>query len=123
MRTQVIHRLTTMRLPGREVALLSDVARLLILATSLVLVGCATSGVSDADPFETRLMSLEKRAMYARSSKVRAEQDAMRRANASFVDVQLPEPDYADGPDVVAPQSKVAAAQRKGAPIGKVSAN
>ena len=92
------------------------------ILTILAFPGCATSGVSDADPFETRLMTLEQRAMYARSSKVRAEQDAIRRANASFVDVQLPEPDYSEGPDVVAPQSKVAAS-RKGAPIGKVTAN
>lgn len=91
-----------------------------VLLLALALPACASLGVSDADPFESRLMSLEQRAMSARSSKVRAEQDAMRHAQASF-DVQLPEPDYSDGPDVVAPQSKVAATQRKGAPIGKVT--
>lgn len=91
------------------------------LVLGVLLGGCATPGGADADPFESRLMSLEQRALYARSSKVRAEQDAIRRASAAFTDVPLPEPDYSEGPDVVSPQSKVAATQRKGAPIGRVS--
>lgn len=102
---------------------LSLLSRVFLGVLGFVLVGCVTSGVSDADPFETRLRSLEQRAMYARSSKVQAEQDAIRRANAAFVDVQLPEPDYSDGPEVVSSQGKVASTQRKGAPIGRVSAN
>jgi hypothetical protein len=88
-----------------------------------ILSGCATTGVSQADPFETRLLSLEQRAMYARANKVQSEQEAIRRANAAFANVQLPEPDYSDGPDVVSTQGKVASTQRKGAPIGRVSAN
>lgn len=104
-----------------DMSVFSLISRLVVLAVSLLLIGCATSGVSDADPFESRLMSLEQRAMYARSNKVKAEQDAMLRAQASFVDVQLPEPDYSDGPDVVSPQAKVASSERKGVPIGRVS--
>ncbi len=92
------------------------------ILTILAFPGCATSGVSDADPFETRLMTLEQRAMYARSSKVRAEQDAIRRANASFVDVQLPELDYSRDRMSWLRKARMAAS-RKGAPIGKVTAN
>lgn len=121
MQTRFYKCLKLMRLFQGDSAFFPSVVRSVLLFSSLSLASCATSGTSSADPFETRLMSLEKRAMYARAHKVQAEQDAIRLANASFVDVQLPEPDYSDGPDVVSSQGKVAS--RKGVPIGKVSAN